>query len=170
MNTFKTSDVLNADVSNHDVNNKIESFLTNYAYTLDDGLVKEWDSFFCDDGLYFVTTVQNEEDGLPIGIIHCKGRGMMSDRIIALETANIYESHRYCHIVTKPSIRPIKSNLFSVRSNFSVYRTMENGYTDLFATGKYLDQVLLAGDIPKFKERRVILDSRRVDTLMVFPI
>lgn len=95
---------------------------------------------------------------------------MMNDRIIALETANIYESHRYCHIVTKPSIRSIKSNLFSVRSNFSVYRTMENGYTDLFATGKYLDQVLLVGDIPKFKERRVILDSRRVDTLMVFPI
>lgn len=75
MNTFKTPDVLNADFSNHDVNNKIESFLTNYAYTLDDGLVKEWDTFFCDDGLYFVTTVQNEEDGLPIGIIHCKGRG-----------------------------------------------------------------------------------------------
>ena len=170
MNTLKTSDVLNADFSNHDVNNKIESFLTNYAYTLDDGLVKEWDTFFCDDGLYFVTTVQNEEDGLPIGIIHCKGRGMMSDRIIALETANIYESPRYCHIVTKPSIRPIKSNLFSVRSNFSVFRTMENGYTDLFATGKYLDQVLLVGDVPKFKERRVILDSRRVDTLMVFPI
>ena len=40
MNTFKTTDVLNTDVSNHDVNNKIESFLTNYAYTLDDGLVK----------------------------------------------------------------------------------------------------------------------------------
>lgn len=47
---------------------------------------------------------------------------------------------------------------------------MENGYTDLFAIGKYLDQVLLVDDIPKFKERRVILDSRRVDTLMVFPI
>lgn len=170
MNMFKTSDVLNSDVSNHDVNNKIEIFLTNYAYTLDDGLVKEWDSFFCDDGLYFVTTVQNEEDGLPIGIIHCKGRGMMSDRIIALETANIYESHRYCHIVTKPAIRSIKGNLFSVRSNFSVYRTMENGYTDLFATGKYLDQIILVNNIPKFQERRVILDSKRVDTLMVFPI
>jgi anthranilate 1,2-dioxygenase small subunit len=170
MNTFKNSGVLSTYVSNNDVNNTIESFLTNYAYTLDDGLVKEWDSFFCDDGLYFVTTVQNEEEGLPIGIIHCKGRGMMSDRIIALETANIYESHRYCRIVTKPLIRSIESNLFSVRSNFSVYRTMENGYTDLFATGKYLDQVLLVDDIPKFKERRVILDSRRVDTLMVFPI
>ena len=170
MNTFKTSGALSTYVSNNDVNSTIESFLTNYVYTLDDGLVKEWSNFFCDDGLYFVTTVQNEQDGLPIGIIHCKGRGMMSDRIIALETANIYESHRYCHIVTKPLIRSIESNLFSVRSNFSVYRTMENGYTDLFATGKYLDQVLLVDDIPKFKERRVILDSRRVDTLMVFPI
>lgn len=167
---LKTLDILNTSIPNHDLINKIESFLINYAYVLDDGLVKEWDRFFCDDGLYFVTTVQNEEDGLPIGIIHCKGRGMMSDRIIALETANIYESHRYCHIVTKPSIRLIEADLFSVRSNFSVFRTMENGYTDLFATGKYLDQVLLMDDIPKFKERRVILDSKRVDTLMVFPV
>ena len=170
MNMFKTLGLLNASSLNQDINHKIENFLMHYVYTLDDGLVEEWDSFFCDDGLYFLTTFQNEEEGLPIGVIHCKGRGMMSDRIIALKTANIYESHRYCHIVTKPSIRPIESNLFSVRSNFSVYRTMENGYTDLFATGKYLDQVLLVDDIPKFKERRVILDSRRVDTLMVFPI
>ena len=170
MNMLKTLDVLNTSIQNNDLINKIEIFLINYAYALDDGLVKEWDSFFCDDGLYFVTTVQNEEDGLPIGIIHCKGRGMMSDRIIALETANIYEAHRYCHIITKPSIRLIEADLFSVRSNFSVFRTMENGYTDLFATGKYLDQVLLVDDIPKFKERRVILDSKRVDTLMVFPI
>ena len=170
MNTSKYPAISNDDSSILDISNAIESFLTLYAYTLDDGLVKEWDSFFCDDGLYFVTTVQNEEEGLPIGIIHCKGRGMMSDRIIALETANIYESHRYCHITTKPIISLTENNIFKVRSNFLVYRTMENGYTDLFATGKYLDQIILVSDTPKFKERRVILDSRRIDTLMVVPI
>ncbi len=169
MNMFKPLDELKSDPLALDVN-RIENFLMRYAYTLDDGLVKEWDSFFCDDGLYFVTTVQNEEEGLPIGIIHCKGRGMMSDRIVALETANIYEPHRYCHIVTKPVITLSESNYFNVRSNFSIYRTMENGFTDLFATGKYLDQIILVNDVPKFKERRVILDSRRVDTLMVVPI
>lgn len=170
MNTLNVSDVLNADSSALDIGNRIESFLTQYAYVLDDSLVKQWDSFFCDDGLYFVTTVQNEEAGLPIGIIHCKGRGMMTDRIVALETANIYESHRYCHILTKPLISPAESNVYKVRSNFSIYRTMENGFTDLFATGKYLDQIILVNSVPKFKERRVILDSRRVDTLMVVPI
>jgi hypothetical protein len=49
-------------------------------------------------------------------------------------------------------------------SIFPVSQSWYNG------TGKYLDQILLVDDIPKFKERRVILDSKRVDTLMVFPI
>jgi 3-phenylpropionate/cinnamic acid dioxygenase small subunit len=169
MNTHNSLDVLNESIP-HNTIHTIENFLIKYAYTLDDGLVKEWESFFCDDGLYFVTTFQNEEDKLPIGIIHCQGRGMMSDRITALETANIYEAHRYCHNVTKPQIEFIDSHVFKVRSNFSIYRTMENGHTDLYATGKYLDLIVFSNETPKFKERRVILDSKRVDTLMVVPI
>jgi anthranilate 1,2-dioxygenase small subunit len=153
-----------------ETNHKIESLLMRYCYALDDGLVKDWESFFCDDGLYLVTTAQNEEQGYPIGIIYCNGKKMMSDRILALETANIYESHRYCHIVTKPEVISTENNLFNVRSNFLVFRTMENGNKDLFATGKYLDKITFINEIPKFKERRVILDSRRVDTLMVVPI
>jgi anthranilate 1,2-dioxygenase small subunit len=170
MNTSQSFNVVKHPFLSMEIVLQIENFLTQYAYSLDDGYVQDWDSFFCDDGFYFVTTAQNEEAKLPIGIIYCKGRAMMSDRIIALETANIYESHRYCHNLTKPLITLADHNIFNVRSNFSVYRTMENGFSDLFATGKYVDQIIFVNDTPRFKERRVILDSKRVDTLLVFPI
>ena len=37
-------------------------------------------------------------------------------------------------------------------------------------TGKYLDAIVFEAGAPKFKERRVILDSRRIDVLLVFPL
>jgi anthranilate 1,2-dioxygenase small subunit len=47
---------------------------------------------------------------------------------------------------------------------------MQDGRSDLFATGKYLDVVTLEGGSAKFQERIVVLDSRQVDILLVMPI
>jgi hypothetical protein len=47
---------------------------------------------------------------------------------------------------------------------------MEDGRIDLFATGKYLDEIVLDAGAAKFAERIVVLDSRNVDILMVVPL
>jgi anthranilate 1,2-dioxygenase small subunit len=47
---------------------------------------------------------------------------------------------------------------------------MQDGRSDLFATGKYLDVVTFEGGTAKFQERIVVLDSRQVDILLVVPI
>ena len=41
---------------------------------------------------------------------------------------------------------------------------------EIYATGKYLDVITLAGDKPLFQDRRVVLESRRVDILLVYPL
>jgi anthranilate 1,2-dioxygenase small subunit len=56
------------------------------------------------------------------------------------------------------------------QSNFTVIRTMHDGDMSVFACGKYLDRIIDRDNILRFAERLVILDSRRVDTLMVIPI
>ena len=149
---------------------RVESFLADYAYRLDDGKIDEWTGFFTEDATYQITTRENFEAGYPIGIMLCKGRGMMEDRVLALKTANVFEPHTYCHIVGRPELREESPGTLSGRSNFIVYRTMEDGEARLFATGKYLDRIVMEAGAPKFKERRVILDSRRIDVLLVFPL
>jgi anthranilate 1,2-dioxygenase small subunit len=47
---------------------------------------------------------------------------------------------------------------------------MQDGRTDLFATGKYLDIIAFAGGAARFQERTVVLDSRQIDILLVMPI
>jgi 3-phenylpropionate/cinnamic acid dioxygenase small subunit len=148
----------------------IAAFLTRYTDALDDGRIDEWANFFTEDGNYQITTRENEEAGYPVGIVYCEGRGMLVDRIKALKVANIYESHVYCHINGQPTISNETNGLCSVRSNFVVYRTMYDGRVEVFATGKYLDVIRRDEAGLRFKERRAIVDSRRVDTLLVFPI
>ncbi len=149
---------------------RIENFLADYVHRLDDGLIDDWSGFFTEDAVYQVTTRENFEAGYPIGIMLCNGRGMMEDRVLALKTANVFEPHTHCHIVSRPDLKLRPDGSIAVRSNFSVYRTMESGATELFAIGKYLDLIAFEAGEPKFKERRVILDSRCVDVLLVFPL
>ena len=149
---------------------RIEDFLTDYAYCIDEGQIDAWPGFFTEDGFYQVISRESVEAGHPIGVMRCDGRGMMEDRVKAMHRANIFEPHVYCHIVGRPQIRVAAPEVYSARTNFSVIRTMQDGGSERFATGKYLDTIVFENDTPKFKERRVVLDSRRVDVLLVLPL
>ena len=47
---------------------------------------------------------------------------------------------------------------------------MENGEASLFATGKYLDRIVIEDGAPLCTARRVLLDSRCIDVLLVVPL
>ena len=145
--------------------------IASYGHAMDDGEIDLWPQFFTPNGIYHITTKENHEEGLPIGIMRCVGRGMMIDRVKAFHTANIFEPHTYNHIVGYPilSYDPV-TGYMTARSNFQVIRIMETGRMDLYATGKYLDVIQKEGGSPKFRERVVVLDSRNVDILLVVPL
>jgi anthranilate 1,2-dioxygenase small subunit len=149
----------------------VAALISDYAYALDDGELDRWPGFFTETALYHVTTRENHDQGLPIGIIRCIGRGMMADRVKAFHTANIFEPHCYNHLLGPVRTSPGKSpGAIASRCNFQIVRIMEDGRMDLFATGKYLDLVVLDAGVAKFEERVVVLDSRNVDILMVVPL
>jgi 3-phenylpropionate/cinnamic acid dioxygenase small subunit len=145
--------------------------ISSYAYALDDMQLDAWPHFFTEDALYHLTTRENHEANLPIGIIRCLGRGMMTDRVRAFHSANIFEPHTYNHIIGRPAFSETQSsNMLSVRSNFQIVRTMESGQMDLFAVGKYLDEIVLDEGLTRFRKRVVVMDSRNVDILIVIPL
>lgn len=147
----------------------IEEFFAAYAETIDDGELERWPSFFAEDGEYQIITRESYDAGLPIGILYCDSRGMMEDRVRALRTANIYEPHAYRHLLARPRIEP-QADGFAVRSNFCVFRIAQDGDTVVFATGRYLDRIIRDGDALRFRSRRAVLDSRRIDILLVLPL
>ncbi|MBT6274833.1 MAG: aromatic-ring-hydroxylating dioxygenase subunit beta [Chromatiales bacterium] len=149
----------------------IDEFLADYAHTIDDGEVQRWPGFFHAEGRYQIITREGYEAGWPIGIMACDSRAMMEDRMLALETANVFEPHTYCHVLSYASLRKEAGGVIRARSNLSVVRTMQDGRMETFAVGKYVDEISIDGDgHPKFLSRTVVLDARRVDILLVYPL
>ena len=151
------------------VREAIEELLADYAEAIDDNALERWPGFFTDDGEYQIITRESHEAGLPIGILYCDSRAMMEDRVLALRTANIYEPHSYRHLLGRPRFAT-QSDGFATRSNFCVFRIAQDGDTVTFATGRYLDRIVEDGGVLRFRSRRVVLDSRRVDILLVLPL
>jgi hypothetical protein len=94
---------------------------------------------------------------------------MLHDRVNALQTANIYERHRYRHIVGLPVIEDPEM-MASPQKRRSWSRALCATRTDLFATGIYLDRIRDEGGRLRFAERHVVSDSSRFDTLLAIPL
>jgi 3-phenylpropionate/cinnamic acid dioxygenase small subunit len=127
-------------------------------------------SFFLDPCLYKITSADNYRKGLPAGIVYADSRGMLEDRVAALRDANIYERQTYRHLVGLPAI--LGENESGVRSEtpFLVVRIMRDGTMDLFATGRYIDVLVEDQGALRFRERVVVCDSSRIDTLLAIPL
>ena len=150
--------------------NRIEDFLIDYAHDIDDDKLESWPDYFTEEAVYQIVPRKSYELKHPLGVLYCEGRGMMIDRINALRTANIFEPHTHCHLLSRPSVCEIEEGLYSTRTNFTVIRTQQNGNMSIFTAGKYVDEIILNNNTPLLRDRRVILESHRVDILLVVPI
>jgi anthranilate 1,2-dioxygenase small subunit len=141
-----------------------------YAHCIDDDALERWPDYFTPDGLYRITTAENQARGLPIGIIHAAGQAMMRDRVLSLREANIYEPQRYRHILSEPLVTVAGDGRLVGRASFMTARVTLDGETHLFATGVYEDVVVQSNGAWLFQEKIVVLDSDRVDTLLALPL
>jgi len=148
----------------------IEDMFSDYVHAIDDDQIETWPDYFTETGFYQIISRESFEAGHAIGVMHCDGRGMMKDRVKAMREANIFEPHRYCHVMERPRLRTSSANTYVARTNFIVTRTMQNGDMETYATGKYLDLIKVSDEAPRFQQRIVVLDSRRIDILLVYPL
>ena len=149
---------------------ELEQLYTAYVHCLDADELERWPDFFTEDCFYRVTSAENYEAGLPLGLIRATSRNMLKDRVSALREANIYEPQRCRHLVSSIKIAQDRDNTLELLTNFLVVRTMQEGDMTLFAAGRYVDQVMRVGTDWKFARKEVVLDSRQIDTLLAIPI
>ena len=157
-------------MSSPDLLFRLAALNTDYASTIDADRLEDWPGFFLETCLYKITTAENEKRGYAAGVVYADSRAMLADRIAALRQANIYERHRYRHIIGMPSIRSAEDHVIAAETPFLIVRTMRDGKMDLFAAGLYRDRVHPEEDgTLRFGERIVVCDSSRFDTLVAIP-
>lgn len=141
-----------------------------YARCIDDDRLEEWPDFFEENCLYRITSATSHREGYEASVVFANSRGMLIDRISALREANIYERQAYRHLLGMPSLLDETPKSVRTETSFMVARIMQDGTTDLYATGRYLDVWNIGGNTPKLVERIVVCDSSRFDTLLALPL
>jgi 3-phenylpropionate/cinnamic acid dioxygenase small subunit len=141
-----------------------------YVRCIDNDAVEQWPDFFVERCLYVVNTADNYAQGMQAGVIYADSRAMLHDRVSALRDANIYEQHRYRHIVGTPLVLERSEEGVQAETPFLVVRIMRDGQTDVFASGRYVDRIVDEAGTLKFAERIAVCDSHNIDTLLAIPL
>ncbi len=149
---------------------ELEELYSGYVHCLDADRLEDWPFFFTEDAFYRVTSAENYEAGLPLGLIYATSRNMLKDRVSALREANIYEPQRYRHLISSLRVVGEAPDAVDVEANFLVVRTMQDGGMTIFAAGCYVDRIVRDGEGWRFAKKEVVLDSRQIDTLLAIPI
>ena len=97
---------------------ELEQLYTDYVHCLDADNLEHWPDFFTEDCFYRVTSAENYEAGMPLGLIHATSRNMLKDRISALRGANIYEPQHYRHVVSSIKIVEEHRATLDLMANF----------------------------------------------------
>jgi anthranilate 1,2-dioxygenase small subunit len=153
-----------------DIHQQIARAQAEYVRCIDDGDLAQWPDFFTQACVYRITTADNHKRGLAGSMIYAASRGMLADRVASLRDANIYERHGYRHLLGQPYVLAADEHEARSETSFIVARIMRDGSTSLFVTGRYCDVYVIEEGGVKLRERIVVCDSSRIDTLLALPL
>ncbi len=149
---------------------RIDRLFADYCSCIDEDRLDEWPGLFVEDGLYKMIARENYEHGFPIPLLLFDSRDMMTDRVFSLREANIYQQHRYRHAVAAVRVTGNDNGVVHVSSSYIVAQTLLEGSTEVYQAGSYYDALVETDVGLRFKERIVVYDTSRVQTLLATPI
>ncbi|HKT76497.1 MAG TPA: anthranilate 1,2-dioxygenase small subunit AndAd [Sphingobium sp.] len=140
-----------------------------YVATLDTNRLEDWPEMFVDDCFYEIIPKENEDLGLPAPVIYCDSKKMLRDRVVSLRNANIFAPAVYRHFVSGLTFTE-QADGIHMECSYLVINTGQIGESTVYQTGRYQDIVVREDGKLRFKSKRCIFDTSRVQTLLALPI
>jgi len=150
---------------------QLEDLYTDYARLLDDGPLEEWPRLFLESCLYLAIPRDNFDAGLPLATLRCESRGMLADRVKAVQETIMYEPRYLRHQITQIRPHPRDDGRLDVTANYSVMEVLHDELPRILSVGRYLDIVAEDADgTLRFAEKRVVYDSVLVPNTIIYPL
>lgn len=146
------------------------ALLADYGALADAGDYSTWLDLFAERCAYYVIPKENQDRGLPAALIFCDSRAMLEDRILSLRSANKYNIHVDRHLIGLPRIVGTTPDGLSIEAPFSIFQSEQEGDSRLFATGLYCDRLERSGGKLKIGEKKIVLDSFAIPSLLAAPL
>jgi anthranilate 1,2-dioxygenase small subunit len=148
----------------------IARLMAHYCSSIDNGDLGRWPEFFTEDCTYRILTRTDFEAGRDFGIWFCNTRGMLLDRVSSIQSVNVFEPHVYRHVLGPTEVVSVEEGLIGCETSYMVVRTGYEGGMVVFSVGRYIDQIVVEGGRALLRERTVVTDSCRYDTLVALPL
>ena len=154
----------------HPLRVQIEAFHNEYCAALDANEVELWPDFFTEDGLYRITSRENANLGLLVGLVYAEGRDMMIDRAVAIARTQMFAPRHTLHQVSNVRVVDDANGIIEAEANFILVQTLIEGPSTVHLAGKYYDRFVRQDGKLLLKERQVIHDTEILATDLVYPV
>lgn len=140
------------------------------AMLLDRDKLEDWLGCFARECSYSVMPRENRERNLPIAVIGCPSRAVLTDRVTVLRQAAKFNPHYDRHILGPTQILVAGGDSVTAETNFTIVQTTLEGTSKLFVAGCYEDSIVFENGDAKLKNRVVLLDTFAVPNLIATPL
>jgi anthranilate 1,2-dioxygenase small subunit len=144
--------------------------MVDYADFIDSEKFDDWLGLFSEDARYDVIPRENVEQGLRVSLILCSNKAQLRDRINALREANEYNLHYDRHLVSCVKAKMTEHGVVEISANYAVFQTNLEGQSKLFSVGRYQDLARLDKGRLVLFDKKVIVDTFSVPTLLATPL
>lgn len=144
----------------------ILQFNAGYGAAIDEGRLEDWVACFTDDALYLAQPRENFDRGLPLATIRCEGRGMLRDRVLAIEKTMVFAPRYVRHIIAAPQLTGEDTSV----TPFVVHQTLTMKPTQILATGVYRDHWRRVQGQLKLAQRIAVFDSELIPNSLIYPL
>src|SRR5271166_1053020 len=149
---------------------EIEDLYTEYAHALDNCELERWPEFFIDDCLYQIVSRENQERGLPLALMRCESKAMLTDRVVTIRQTQMFAPRALRHLISSIRIALPTADGVNVEANYAVLQTLVDDETRILSAGRYIDTLVRNGDELKFKSRTCLYDTVMVPNSLIYPL
>jgi salicylate 5-hydroxylase small subunit len=142
-----------------------------YAACVDDKANWErWPDFFLDECVYKLQPRENFDRGLPLATLSFESRGMLKDRLYGIRETLFHDPYYQRHVIGMPRVTGRDGGRIRCETNYAVFRTKQNEVSEVFNVGRYMDEIVLTKDGPRFASRLCVFDSEMIPNSIIYPI
>jgi 3-phenylpropionate/cinnamic acid dioxygenase small subunit len=145
----------------------IEEILLKAAAFLDEKRFLEWAELFADDAQYEMLFKSKELRDIDDYVMQFNKAELVSR--MKLLPNYVIDTAKRLHAVSNIRIE-VDENNATCTSRFTVYRTLEDGTTSLYAVGSNDDALVQRAGQWLFLKRRVVLDTRKLEAHTHMPL
>jgi len=148
---------------------EIATFNAEYCAVLDRGDLETWPLFFTEDALYRISSRENAELELPVGLVYCEGRGMMHDRAVAISRTQMFAPRYMLHLLGTTRVEAESDAGIVAQTPFLLIQTLVEGPSTLHLASCYHDRFVRVDGKLLLAERTVIHDTDILANDLVHP-